>query len=94
MYLITIQNLFNAYNEKWKKKPSCHIACKDGQFDVVELMMNNQFNLNIWMLNNQHDNGMTPFDLPTVCSFINIYYTTNNGNIKDRTKPLTGSLLH
>ena len=46
MYLITIQNLFNAYNEKWKKKPSCHIACKDGQFDVVEPMTNNQFNLN------------------------------------------------
>ena len=30
------------------------MACKEGQFDVVELMVN---------LNAQHVNGMTPFDL-------------------------------
>ena len=39
------------------------MACKEGQFDVVELMVNDQvknFSIN---LNAQHVNGMTPFDL-------------------------------
>ena len=34
------------------------MACKEGQFDVVDLIVNAQFNLNA-----QHVNGMTPFDL-------------------------------
>ena len=38
------------------------MACKEGQFDVVELMVNDfkTFSIN---LNAQHVNGMTPFDL-------------------------------
>ena len=38
------------------------MACKEGQFDVVELMVNRKkaFGIN---LNAQHVNGMTPFDL-------------------------------
>ena len=39
------------------------MACKEGQFDVVKLMANDQpktFSIN---LNAQHVNGMTPFDL-------------------------------
>ena len=39
------------------------MACKEGQFDVVELMVNDRaktFGIN---LNAQHVNGMTPFDL-------------------------------
>ena len=36
------------------------MACKEGQFDVVELMVNDQFKIN---LNAQHVNGMTPFDV-------------------------------
>ena len=39
------------------------MACKERQFDVVELMVNDQcktFSIN---LNAQHVNGMTPFDL-------------------------------
>ena len=38
------------------------MACKEGQFDVVELMVNDlkSFSIN---LNAQHVNGMTPFDL-------------------------------
>ena len=38
------------------------MACKKGQFDVVELMVNDlkTFSIN---LNAQHMNGMTPFDL-------------------------------
>ena len=36
------------------------MASKEGQFDVVELMVNGQFSIN---LNAQHVNGMTPFDL-------------------------------
>ena len=34
------------------------MACKEGQFDVVELTLD--FNIN---LNAQNVNGMTPFDL-------------------------------
>ena len=40
-----------------------HMACKEGQFDVVELMVNDQFNNLSINLNAQHENGMTPFDL-------------------------------
>ena len=38
------------------------MACKERQFDVVELMVNDlkSFSIN---LNAQHVNGMTPFDL-------------------------------
>ena len=38
------------------------MACKKGQFDVVELMVNDLKTLSI-NLNAQHVNGMTPFDL-------------------------------
>ena len=39
------------------------MTCKEGQFDDVELMVNDQlktFSINV---NAQHVNGMTPFDL-------------------------------
>ena len=36
---------------------------KEGQFDVVELMVNDQFKTFSINLNAQHMNGMTPFDL-------------------------------
>ena len=40
------------------------MACKQGQFDVVELMVNDQFKtFSINLLNAQHANGMTPFGL-------------------------------
>ena len=39
------------------------MACKEGQFDVVELMENDQFKTFSINLNAQHENGMTPFDL-------------------------------
>ena len=39
------------------------MTCKEGQFDVVELMVNDQFNNLSINLNAQHENGMTPFDL-------------------------------
>ena len=38
-------------------------ACKEGQFDVVELMVKDQFKTFSINLNDQHVNGMTPFDL-------------------------------
>ena len=38
------------------------MACKEGQFDVVELMENDQFKTLSIDLNAQHVNGMTPFD--------------------------------
>ena len=39
------------------------MACIEGQFDVVELMIINQFKAFSINLNAQHVNGMTPFDL-------------------------------
>ena len=39
------------------------MAYKEGQFDVVELIENNQFKTFSINLNAQHVNGMTPFDL-------------------------------
>ena len=44
------------------------MACKEGQFDVVELMVDDlkTFSIN---LNAQHVNGMTPFELCTVIRY-------------------------
>ena len=39
------------------------MACIQGQFDVVELMVNDRFKTFSINLNAQHVNGMTPFDL-------------------------------
>ena len=39
------------------------MVCKKGQFDVVELMVNDQFKTFSINLNAQHVNGMTPFNL-------------------------------
>ena len=39
------------------------MACKEGQFDVVEPIVNDQFKTFSIILNAQHVNGMTPFDL-------------------------------
>ena len=39
------------------------MACKKGQFDVVEPMVNDQFKTFSINLNARHVNGMTPFDL-------------------------------
>ena len=39
------------------------MACKGGQFVVVELLVNDQFKMFSINLNAQHVNGMTPFDL-------------------------------
>ena len=36
------------------------MPCKKGQFDVVELMINDQFKTFSINLNGQHVNGMTP----------------------------------
>ena len=38
------------------------MACNEGQFDVVELIVNDQFNTFSINMNVQHVNGMTPFD--------------------------------
>ena len=39
------------------------MACKEGQSDVAELMVNDQFKTFSINLNAQYVNGMTPFDL-------------------------------
>ena len=38
-----------------------HMACKDGQFDVVELMASDQFKTFSINSNAQHVIGMTPY---------------------------------
>ena len=45
------------------KRTQFHMACKEGQFDVVELIVNDQFKIFSINLNAQHVNGITPFDL-------------------------------
>ena len=40
-----------------------NVTCKEGQFNVVELMVDDRFKTFIINLNAQHVNGMTPFDL-------------------------------
>ena len=42
---------------------SISYGSQKGQFDVVELMVNDQFKTFSINLNAQHVNGMTPFDL-------------------------------
>ena len=39
------------------------MACKEGQFNVVELMVNDKVKTFSINLNAQHEIGMTPFDL-------------------------------
>ena len=39
------------------------VACKEGQFDALELMVNNQFKALSIKVNAQHVNGMTLCDL-------------------------------
>ena len=48
---------------KRTRKTRFHMACKEGQFDVAELMVNDQFKTFSINLNTQHVTGMTPFDL-------------------------------
>ena len=46
------------------------MTCKEGQFDDVELMVNDQlktFSINV---NAQYVTGMTPFDLAVLCTVI------------------------
>ena len=52
------------------------MACKEGQFDVVELIVNDKFKTISINLNAQHLNGLTPFDLAYICT-INRYSREN-----------------
>ena len=58
-----VSNKRTASNKRTLWKTWFRIACKKGQFDVVELMVNNQSKAFSIHLNAQHVNGMTPFDL-------------------------------
>ena len=63
------------------------MACKEGQFDVVELMVNDQFktfSINLYV---QHVNGMTPFELCTVIRYSRVLYTQRKSikiNVEER----------
>ena len=50
------------------------MAYKEGQFDVVELMVNDQFNTFSINLNAEHVNGMTPFDL-AIHTYVHLFDT-------------------
>ena len=52
------------------------MACKEGQFDVVDLKVNDQFKTFSINLNAQHENGMTPFDsaLSTVIRYSSVQF--------------------
>ena len=62
------------------------MACKEGQFEVVELMINDlkTFSIN---LNAQHVNGMTPFDLALKSTVIRY------SRVANRTKSKLGWLV-
>ena len=45
-----------------------HIVCKEGQFDAVILMVNNQFKAFGIKLNILQVNGMTQFNMPSLLS--------------------------
>ena len=59
-YLITVQHLLNVHNGICTR---FQMACKKGQFVVVEQMVNDQFKNFSINLNVPHVNGMTSFDL-------------------------------
>ena len=42
------------------------MVCKEGQFDVIELMVNDKLKIFSINLNAQHVNGMTTFDIDTL----------------------------
>ena len=52
------------------------MTCKEGQFDVVELMVNDYFKTLSINLNAEHVDGMTPFDLAlsTVIIYSRVLY--------------------
>ena len=58
------------------------MACIEGQFDVVELMANDQFKTFSINLNAEHVNGMTPFDL--ALSTVIRYFRVNLAPFKSR----------
>ena len=49
------------------------MACKEGQFDVVELMVNNQFKAFSINLKAKHANGMTPFNLKRFIRYSTVF---------------------
>ena len=49
-----------AYIKRTQGETRFHMAYKEGQFDVVELMVTNQFKAFGINLNTQHVNGLTP----------------------------------
>ena len=50
------------------------MACKEGQFDVVEMMANDQFKIFTINVNAQHVNGMTSIDLAVRTTYVRLLY--------------------
>ena len=58
---------------------SISYGSQEGQFDVVELMVNDQFKTFSINLNAQHVNGMTHFDLCKVIRYFRVLYIYSIG---------------
>ena len=50
------------------------MSCKEGQFDVVEMMANDQFKIFTINVNAQHVNGMTSIDLAVRTTYVRLLY--------------------
>ena len=50
------------------------MSCKEGQFDVVEMMANDQFKIFTINVNAQHVNGMTSIDLAVHTTYVRLLY--------------------
>ena len=58
----SLHMLSNQFDTKSNSTPF-HMVCKEGQFDVVDLMFTNQYRVISIELNAQDMNGMTPFNM-------------------------------
>ena len=50
------------------------MPCKEGQFDVVKLMVNDLFKTFSINLNAQHVNGMTPYMMCTIIRYSRVRF--------------------
>ena len=71
------------------------MACKEGQFVVVELMVNDQFKIFSINLNAQHVNGITPFDLDlsTVITYSRVGWVKYRDFLESRVATLISKFL-
>ena len=62
MFTTGVSNNRTTSVKRTECKTLCNITCIEGQFNVVEVMINSKFKVFGINLNAQHVNGMTHFD--------------------------------